>query len=70
MILKIRENFKNHINQIATIRIDFRLNPYLKKKKIYYYMQIMNQGEENNKKKNLIMNQEEENLSYRIRWDD
>ena len=37
MILKIRTNFKNQINQITTIRIDLRLNPYLKK---IYYIQV------------------------------
>ena len=35
MILKIRTNFKNQINQITTIRIDLGLNPYLKKVLLY-----------------------------------
>ena len=48
MILKIRVNLKNQINQITTIQIDLKLNLYLKI--IYYYMFIMNQEEENYKK--------------------
>ena len=38
MILKIRANLKNKINQITTIQIDLGLNSYLKKK--FYYIPI------------------------------
>ena len=43
MILKIRTNFKNQINQITTIRIVIGLNPYLKK---IYYLQVTLSGNE------------------------